>query len=70
VRAGISNFWSSVTVGGTWLSCNAIDLNGEQLGSHGFDFEDLGGNVCYCNADVRTCKVSTSGLQPPAATDE
>jgi hypothetical protein len=62
-RAGVANFSSLVQLGDSTLSCNAIDLDGESLTAQ-FEFQDLGGNGCGCEAPTG-CKVLTSSLAPP-----
>ncbi|HHH27491.1 MAG TPA: DUF1565 domain-containing protein, partial [Polyangiaceae bacterium] len=63
-RAGISNFGSEVTVSGSFLDCNAIDLDGENLDID-FVFTDAGGNDCGCGDDRSECKVLTTDIEPP-----
>lgn len=66
-RAGLSNFGASVTLGGSELTCNAIDLNGETTYAaydNAFTFEDTGGNTCGCGDTDVQCAVQSSGLEP------
>jgi hypothetical protein len=64
-RAGVAAFASTVVMGDTRLSCNGIDLNGED-GSVPFAFDDQGDNQCGCGVD-EPCKVLSTSLQPPGA---
>jgi len=66
-RAGVSSFAGRITLAGTLLWCNLIDLNGEDFEGVPSEFHDAGGNGCACNADVRACKLLSSQLEPPAA---
>ena len=49
----------------TTLSCNPIQLDGEQGGSSNFEIENLGGNECVCMGESKPCKVQTSNIMPP-----
>ena len=72
-RAGIASFAGSVTVEASVLECNAVDLDGEPVGSDipMGTFEFAGdGNVCRCDAggasaDEAECLVQTANLAPP-----
>jgi hypothetical protein len=64
-RAGLGNFAASVTVGNSVISCNTIDMAGENAQGP-FEFEDSGANVCGCETE-KICKVLSSNLDPPAA---
>jgi hypothetical protein len=64
-RAGLASFGSHVTLGGSAMSCNAFDLDGEELDGFQFSFEDLGGNDCGCPEPLETCVAQSSSLQPP-----
>lgn len=64
VRAGISSFGAAMNVGGSFISCNGIDLNGEPFYGVAFSFIDLGGNVCGCGAPA-LCQVLSSNLAAP-----
>ena len=64
-RAGISSFGAAVAVGGSTLSCNPNDLDGEELDGP-YEFEDRGGNTCGCK-HATGCKVLSSTLAPPEA---
>ena len=66
-RAGVSSFAGRITLAGSLLWCNLIDLNGEDYMGIPSQFHDAGGNGCACNDDVRTCKVLSSHLEPPGA---
>ncbi|MEQ9317757.1 MAG: right-handed parallel beta-helix repeat-containing protein [Polyangiaceae bacterium] len=63
-RAGISNFGAEVSVSDTFLDCNAIDLDGENLDVD-FVFTDAGGNDCGCGDERTECKVLTTDIEPP-----
>lgn len=64
VRAGVSGFGASVTLGATLIECNAIDLDSETLNGVATSLVDAGGNVCGCPA-AGTCKSVTANLAPP-----
>lgn len=66
-RAGIADFGASVSLQGSNLDCNPIQLNGEPFNGQGFAFTDLGGNRCGCNADTEECAAKSSNLTPPAS---
>jgi len=69
VRAGIASFGASVTLGGTELTCNSINLSGQSLEGGDFVFEDLGGNACGCDALVDSCTLVGATLEPPTQPD-
>jgi hypothetical protein len=64
-RSGIANFSATVTIGTSTVTCNGFDLDGEAV-SGPFVFDDLGGNLCGCEA-LGACKVLTAALGPPGA---
>jgi hypothetical protein len=64
-RAGVSSFSATVTLDGTWLECNAVQINGEALDDLPFTFSDAGDNHCICAGELSTCKVLSSNLAPP-----
>jgi hypothetical protein len=64
-RAGLSLFGGSVTLSGTRLSCSAFDLNAATHNGVEPRFDDGGGNVCGCDAEV-ACRAQSATLQPPA----
>jgi hypothetical protein len=66
-RAGISVFGATATIGTTILDCNAIDLDGEELGGAAYTLQDVGGNTCGCKDALVTCSVVSSHLEPPKA---
>jgi hypothetical protein len=68
-RAGLASFGSHVTIGGSAMSCNAFDLDGEELDGFQFSFEDLGGNDCGCPEPFETCVAQSSSLLPPEPLD-
>jgi len=68
-RAGLSSFGAGVTLGGSALHCNTIDLNGEVSYDLPFVFEDLGGNGCGRPEATGACKAISSGLAPPEPLD-
>jgi hypothetical protein len=63
-RAGVASFSAAVTIGGTALACNPIDLDGETI-SRPFSFEDSGQNACFCSDAADECRVQSSSLEPP-----
>lgn len=63
-RVGVGAWGALVAMAGSWLRCNAVDLNGEQLGAYAFRLDDQGNNRCGCDEEVQ-CKLITSGLTPP-----
>jgi hypothetical protein len=64
-RAGVLNFSGSLSVAGSTVRCNAIDLDGEVHGEVAFDFTDGGGNDCGCGDAEPTCHVQSSALEVP-----
>ncbi|RLB47207.1 MAG: hypothetical protein DRI90_26585, partial [Deltaproteobacteria bacterium] len=64
-RAGVSNFAANVSISGSLLDCNAIDLDGEPIDGIDFVFDDLGGNDCGCGDERGACKVLTTDIGPP-----
>ncbi|RLB59493.1 MAG: hypothetical protein DRI90_15325 [Deltaproteobacteria bacterium] len=64
-RAGLVSFGAFVSLADTHIRCAAVPLAGEVV--HGSDFElaDQGGNLCGCPTADGTCKLTTSGLEPP-----
>ena len=64
-RAGVLNFSGALTVQGSAIRCNAIDLDGEVHGEVAFDFSDGGGNTCGCGDAGPTCQVQSSALEVP-----
>lgn len=64
-RAGIASFGGAVTMSDVYLTCNAIQLNGETLSESRADFADGGGNDCLCDEDVAICKVLSETLEAP-----
>jgi hypothetical protein len=65
-RAGISSFSAGITLGGSAIDCNAIDLDGETIAMRPeYQFIDLGGNTCGCGVPPDACKVLSAGLTPP-----
>ena len=69
-RAGIANFSATIDMADIALSCNAIDLNGENINATPFAFNDAGGNVCACGEqEPEACVVLSSMLLPPEAAD-
>ncbi|RLB56456.1 MAG: hypothetical protein DRI90_18685 [Deltaproteobacteria bacterium] len=69
-RAGLASFGAAVTLGGSALGCNTIDLNGEVFLGQPFVFEDLGGNGCGCPDATGPCKAISAGLAPPVPLDD
>lgn len=65
VRAAVSNFAGTVTLRGSWLDCNPIDLASQELMGIPHSFSDGGGNRCGCGLEERACKLSSATLEPP-----
>jgi hypothetical protein len=65
-RAGVAAFSAPATLGSSRLECNTIDLDVETLDEVPGSLDNGGDNVCGCEGEVRTCKVVSSDLQPPA----
>jgi len=65
-RAGVASFGADVAVGETMMICNAIDLNGQDIGGT-FSFVDQGGNLCRCDDADRPCQLQGAALLPPEA---
>jgi hypothetical protein len=63
-RAGVATFGSEITIGGSWLECNTIQLNGETVAGNEYAFVDLGSNVCGCGGTT-PCKMLSSSLAAP-----
>jgi hypothetical protein len=66
-RAGISSFGGDISVASSWLECNPIDLNGDNLPQRNFNFTDGGGNLCGCDRVAANCKLQSLDLEPPSA---
>jgi len=64
-RAGIANFGGDARLGATLLSCNAFDLEGEQVEGQSFSFERVDTNLCGCD-HLGDCQVLSDGIAPPA----
>lgn len=63
-RAGIVAFGAHVSVGGTQLECNTIQLD-KEVGTAEPNLEDAGGNHCGCDAAEEVCKVLSTNLEAP-----
>jgi hypothetical protein len=63
-RLGLGNFGGHISLHGTALLCNAIDLAGESY-IRPFTFENPGGNACGCGEATAACAVMSAGLTPP-----
>ncbi len=63
-RAAIANFSGHIGLGAVDISCNLIDLAGENV-TVGYLFEELAPNSCHCGEESRTCKALSTGLAPP-----
>jgi hypothetical protein len=63
-RAGVAVFGSAVTVAGTVLKCNGVDLDGETTFESPFTLVDGGENWCGCD-DAVACQVVSSALAAP-----
>jgi hypothetical protein len=68
-RAGIANFSGAIDLVDTVLECNAIDINGETVTATSFSYNDAGGNVCGCGDQSQECRILSSMLAPPEASD-
>jgi len=68
-RAGIASFAGFVRVESSSLECNAIAMNGQNLGEVSFEFEDGSGNSCGCGQARDQCKVLSQSLEPPEPLD-
>jgi uncharacterized protein DUF1565 len=66
-RAGVAAIDSRVSMANAVLECNAIDLDGEETTAGALSFVDLGGNRCGCDDVARSCKLVSTGLEPPSA---
>jgi hypothetical protein len=64
-RAGIASYGADVTLSGSELECNPIDLNGQDIGGRPFAFSDEGDNRCFCGDEDEACRVLTTDLRPP-----
>lgn len=64
-RAAVLNTAASVSIAGTSLECNTIDLDGEPGDMGDYDFEDAGDNACGCDGQEAECRIVSSGLEPP-----
>jgi len=65
-RAGLACFGGQVALAGSWISCNAFDLEGEVGSDQPFVFEDRGRNFCGCPEPTKACSAVSAGLEPPA----
>jgi hypothetical protein len=65
-RVGVGAFGASVTMGGSLLDCNSIDISGEEYSGSPFAFADGGGNTCACADVSRPCRITSAGLTPPS----
>jgi hypothetical protein len=63
-RAGLATFSALARITSTTFECNAIDLDGEQLGGP-FELDDGGGNACGCEGTAVACTVLSSNMAPP-----
>ncbi|MBW2527438.1 MAG: right-handed parallel beta-helix repeat-containing protein [Deltaproteobacteria bacterium] len=68
-RAGLSNFGGDVSLEGSQLWCNQVDMAGDPYSEQSFYFEDLGRNSCGCGATTGMCIAATAGLTPPPPLD-
>ncbi len=64
-RAGVASFAGDISMGGVWLDCNTIDLNGEIVMHFPFDITNTGDNRCGCGDAIWPCQVLSSNLAPP-----
>ena len=64
-RAAVAVFGAALSMTGTMIECNAIDIAGEDAYGKVATFEDGGQNICGCLGDERACKVLSSGLTAP-----
>ncbi|MBW2456161.1 MAG: right-handed parallel beta-helix repeat-containing protein [Deltaproteobacteria bacterium] len=63
-RAGLAVFGAPMSLGDSSLTCNAVDLNGQDDGTFEFLLTDEGNNRCGCDPYAE-CKVLSTGLMPP-----
>jgi len=64
-RAGVTSWAADVSMGGVWLDCNTVDINGEMIQYYHFSFTNTGGNRCGCGDESWDCQVLSSNLEPP-----
>jgi hypothetical protein len=64
-RAGVAGFGSAVTIGGTALWCNVLDLDSELHEGVPAVFHDLGANECSCESQETTCRTTTTNIAAP-----
>jgi hypothetical protein len=58
----------TVRIGGTGLTCNNIDLDGERLFGD-FSFVDSGDVRCGCTGEMHACQVVSTSLAAPDPID-
>ena len=63
-RSGVAAFGSQISLLGTSVDCNSIDLSNEVTAQPG-TFTDMGGNRCGCGDETRACQAKSSGIAPP-----
>ncbi|MBW2457290.1 MAG: hypothetical protein JRI68_22470 [Deltaproteobacteria bacterium] len=68
-RAGIAVAGGSLELGQSELTCNPIQLAGDDYAGHPFSFSNLGDNRCGCDGTYVVCKSVSAQLQPPDPID-
>lgn len=63
-RAGIASFAGEVTLTGSQVACNAVDLNTETMTADA-SIADGGDNACACDDTQEACRVLSSTIEPP-----
>ncbi len=64
-RAAIAAFGAKVSIGGSSLSCQSFDLDGEPFMGQNHSFDDLGDNACGCPDAKSGCHATSEKLAPP-----
>lgn len=59
-------FGAQVDLSTTRIECAASDLPTSPLNGVEADLQDLGGNVCGCGQQTKTCKVTGAMLEVPS----
>jgi hypothetical protein len=69
-RAGVSTFGGQVSLKGNRITCQAFDLDRENLVDLVGEMLDQGGNQCGCPDADSDCKLVSVNLEAPAPLDE
>jgi hypothetical protein len=64
-RAAVAAFGAHVAVGGSALTCQALDLDYETRNGTASTLDNLGGNRCGCPEATAECKAVSANLEPP-----